>query len=135
VPMVLVRSAQLDVPSVLLTTIDRWNDYAIRAPQVRLDRWQFAADEGGRVVIRGQPLPPLAGQRWVEQDGIAVPAGWWWSPPVEATIVRLVLGLEADDFALWQLDGTWERIGAARFVRASRTAVRATAEASGKREP
>ena len=82
----------------------------------------------GRVAVCGQPLPPLPGQRWVEREGIAVPAGWHWSPPVEATVVRAVFGLQAGDFALWQTDGTWQRIRAADFLPAGRAAVRASAE-------
>jgi len=128
VPMTLVRSACAETAAVLLTTIDRWEAYAVRAPQVRLDRWQFAVANDGRVVVRGEPLPPLAGQRYVEWEGIAVPAGWRWSPPVEAAIMRSVLRLEPGDFALWQIDGTWQQIPAAQFVRASRAAVRASAE-------
>ena len=80
------------------------------------------------MIVRGEPLPPLPGQRWVDREGIAVPAGWRWSPPVEAAIVRAVFGLEPGDFALWQTDGTWQRIRAADFTPASRAAVRASAE-------
>ncbi len=127
-PMVLVRSAHPETASVLLTTIDRWEAYAVRAPQLRLDCWQFAMADDGGVVVRGEPLPPLPGQRWVDREGIAVPAGWCWSPPVEAVIVRAVFGLEPGDFALWQTDGTWQRIRAADFTPASRAAARASAE-------
>jgi hypothetical protein len=117
-----------ETASVLLTSIDGWTAYAIQAPQVRLNRWQFAAAQDGRAIVRGDPLPPLPGERWVEREGIAVPAGWRWSPPVEAAIVRAVFGLEPGDLALWQTDGTWRRIRAADFAPASRAAVRATAE-------
>jgi len=128
VPMLLVRSTRPETASVLLTTMDCWGAYAVQAPQVRLDRWRFAVADDGRVVICGQPLPPLPGQRWVEREGIAVPAGWRWSPPVEAAIVRAVFGLQAGDFALWQTDGTWQRIRAADFLSAGRAAVRASLE-------
>ncbi|MGA2258797.1 MAG: hypothetical protein ABSG53_29370 [Thermoguttaceae bacterium] len=127
-PMVLVRSAHSETTSVLLTTIDRWEAYAVQAPQLRLDCWHFAVADDGRVVVRGAPLPPLPGQRWVDREGIAVPAGWRWSPPVDAAIVRAAFGLEPSDFVLWQTDGTWQRIRAADFVPASRAAVRASAE-------
>jgi hypothetical protein len=124
----LVPSARAAAASVLLTTLDRWEPYATEAPQVRLDRWQFAVADDGRVIVRGEPLPPLPGQRWVEREGIAVPAGWQWSPPVDAAIVRAVFRLEPGDFALWHTDGTWQRIRARDFVPASRSAARASAE-------
>jgi hypothetical protein len=127
-PMVLLRSPHPETASVLLTNVDCWAAYAIQAPQVRLDRWQFAVAKDGRVIVCGNPLPPLPGERWVDREGIAVPAGWRWSPPVEATIVRAVFALEPGDFALWQTDGNWQRIRAADFTPASRSAVRATVE-------
>jgi hypothetical protein len=128
VPMVLVRSARPTNASVLLTTLDCWAAYAVEAPQVRLDRWRFAVADDGRVIICGQPLPPLPGSRWVDREGIAVPAGWHWSPPVEPSIVRAVFRLQPGDLALWQTDGTWQRILAADFVPASRAAVRVSLE-------
>ena len=114
-----------------------WAAYAVAAPQVRLDRWRFAVAGDGRVAVHCQfqsrqvtnlsyILPPLPGQRWVEQEGIAVPAGWTWSPAVETAILRQVFGLAAGDLALWHTDGTWERIAADEFVRSTRTAVRET---------
>jgi hypothetical protein len=128
VPMTLVPSAHAEAASVLLTNMDRWDRYATEAPQVRLDCWQFAVADDGRVIVRGEPLPPLPGQRWVEREGIAVPAGWQWLPPVEGAIVRAVFRLEPGDFALWQTDGTWQRIRAVDFMPASHSAVRASAE-------
>ncbi len=87
----LVRSAQVGEPTVLITSIDTWHSYGRAAPQVRLERWFFAAADDGRIVVRGGPLPPLPGQRFVEQEGIAVPAGWTWHPRVEAGVLRRVL--------------------------------------------
>lgn len=127
-PLVLVRSTQSAPASVLTVSIDFWVAYATEAPQVRLDRLRFAVAEGGRTVIHGQPLPPLVGQRWVDHQGIVVPAGWHWSPPVDAEIVRQAIGLQSSDLALWQTDGSWERIRATEFVQASRAAVRASSE-------
>jgi hypothetical protein len=128
VSMTLVPSAHPETASVLLTTMDRWGAYSAEAPQLRLDCWKFAVADDGRVIVRGEPLPPLPGQRCVESEGIAVPAGWQWSPPLEGAIVRAVFRLEPGDFALWNTDGTWQRIRAADFMPASRSAVRASAK-------
>jgi hypothetical protein len=127
VPLVLERSDHAEESSLLLASWQTWRDYAVDAPQVRLDRWRFALSADGRAAIHGRPLPPLPGEPWVEQDGIAVPAGWAWSPAVEAAIVRQVFGLAAGDVALWHVDGAWEQIAADDFVRATRAAVRQTA--------
>ena len=124
VPLRLVRSAIETEAAVLLTTAETWAAYAIEAPQVRLDRWRFALAADRRVAVHGRPLPPLPGSRWVEEQGIAVPAGWTWSPAVAATVVRGAFGLAAGDVALWHEDGSWEHIRADDFVKASRSAVR-----------
>ncbi len=127
-PLVLVRSCQAEEAKVLITAFETWEEYAVTAPQVRLDRWQFAVAADKRALVRGQPLPPLPGQRWLEREGIAVPAGWKWSPPVEPAVVRCLLGLEGHDLALLHPDGTWEKIPAAGLERVCRSAVRRTAE-------
>ena len=133
----LVRTDRVAEASLLLTRFDLWAAYALEAPQVRLDRWRFAVAADGRVVVHEQALsrpvanlsyglPPLPGDRWVEQEGIAVPAGWTWTPAVAAALLREVFGLAAGDVALWHVDGVWERIAADEFVRATRAAVRET---------
>jgi hypothetical protein len=135
--LALVRSDRMEEASLLLVRFDLWAAYVIDAPQIRLDCWRFAVADDGRVAVRGQSqsrqvanlshaLPPLPGERWVEREGIAVPAGWTWMPAVEAALLRQVFGLAEGDVALWHVDGAWEKIAAEEFVRATRAAVRAT---------
>lgn len=114
--------------SWLLTSLAEWCAYVETAPQARLARWAFAADATGRVVVRGAPLPPLRGVHYVEESGIAVPAGWHWAPAVEAAVVRDVLGLEQGDSALWFADGSWDKIAMGDWIRATRSAARLTLE-------
>jgi len=120
----IVRGGYPAEANVLLTTVDRWRDYAVAAPQIRLDQWAFAVSGNGQVVIRGTPLPPLRGTRFVESSAVATPAGWTWSPPVAIEVVRAVLGLKQDDLALMHADGSWHHILGDDFVRATRSAVR-----------
>lgn len=86
--------------TLLLTSLGVWSEYADSAPQWRLERLVFAMNGSQQVLIRGTPLPPLPGQRWVERSGIATPAGWTWTPEVSATVVRNKLGLEPGELAL-----------------------------------
>ena len=116
----------MEEASLLLVRFDLWAAYAVEAPQIRLDRWRFAVAADGRAAVNGRPLPPLPGRRWVEREGIAVPAGWTWTPAVEVAILRELFGLAEGDVALWHEDGAWERIAAGEFVRATRVAVRET---------
>lgn len=125
----LVRSTQERPAGVLLTDIAAWLAYGITAPQVRLERWQFAAAGDGRLVVRGVPLPGLPGRPYIDDGGIAVPAGWAWAPPVSAEILRQRFGLAERDLALWHEDQTWERVPGDQFVRATRSAIRHTARA------
>lgn len=129
VPLHLVRSAEVGEPDAVLTDLARWESYACIAPQVRLDRWLFTAAGDGRVLVCGRPLPPIPGLRLVERQRVLTPAGWTWSPKVEAVIVRSAGGLQPGDLMLWHVDGRWERIPGEEFVRATRSAVRKTAEA------
>lgn len=122
----LTRSNQVAEPNVLLTSFGAWRDYALQAPQVRLARLSFAVGEEGQTVIRGTPLPPCAGVRYVEHANIAVEAGWQWTPAVTSTVARTVLALQDNDFALVHADQTWDLIPADAFVRATRSAVRLT---------
>jgi hypothetical protein len=113
--------------NLLLATAEAWGIYAATAAQVRLDRWTFAADEQGRVLIRGLPLPPIAGQFYCEEEGIAVPAGWRWDPPLAAAVLRAAIGLAGRDLALLGPDGTCSIVREADWVRATRSAARLTA--------
>ena len=122
------RSVDVVEPSVLLASMDGWLACADTCARVRLDRWRFAVSRDGQVVVHGHPLPSLPGLRLVDYDGIAVPAGWYWSPAVEPAVVRQRWGLEPGDLGLWQTARTWQRIAAGDFVQATRAAIRASAE-------
>jgi hypothetical protein len=115
--------------SVLVTSLQAWVQYASTAPLVRLRPLRFAASADGRVLIRGTPLPPLAGRRYVEHEGAALPGGFAFSPAIDAATVRALLGTDPQSLALFHEDGTCEQIDADEFVPASRAAARATGDA------
>jgi hypothetical protein len=127
-PLELVRGGKPAEPTLLRLELNAWRDYALQAPQVRLECWTFAVSQSGSVLVRGTPLPPLPGERFVESAGVAVPAGWTWAPAVEASVVRDVFGLGAGELALWSTDGSWERVRTEDFVKATRSAVRLSAQ-------
>jgi hypothetical protein len=86
------------------------------------------ADLHHRVFVLGTPLPPIPGQPYSIDGGIAVACGWSLSPAVGSAVIRKMLSLETGDVALFNVDGSFERIAAEHFVRASRTAVRASVQ-------
>jgi MoxR-vWA-beta-propeller ternary system protein len=114
--------------AAILTSIDALSEYADSAPLVRLLRLKFLASSDGRVLIVGAPLPPLAGERFWESEGIFVAAGYRWQPAIDALLVRRALGLAENELAMWRADGTWERASREDLVLARRDAVRATRE-------
>ena len=123
----LVRSTVERAVSLIETTIDLWHRWAAEAPELRLKSLRFAAAADGRVLVQGEPLPPLPGTRYAVSDGIAVPAGWSWAPAIDATIVRQVLELESNQTVLLRTEGPWEIVDEGSFVRARRSAARQTA--------
>lgn len=136
----LVRSESPAEANLLLVGLDAWRAYVDTAPLVRLERLSFALDAARRVLVRGTPLPPLAGKRFVERGGVAVPVGWQWEPAVEVDVLRILLALDAEEpdgsgglgemvvFTTPECD--YERIAVDAFARATRSAVRLSVEAS-----
>jgi hypothetical protein len=124
----LVRGGGARRPSALVTDCDRWLAYASTAAEVRLKSLAFALSQDRRVLIVGWPLPPVAGQAYVVDAGIATPCGWSISPNVGSDAIRKLLLLDEGDVALFAADGSFERIAAEHFVKGGRGAARASAE-------
>jgi hypothetical protein len=129
VQLQLVPSARMGEQSLLETTLAHWAEYVSTAPQWRIDRWSYVAIAGGAALVRGLQLPPLPGTQWVIFGNIAVPAGYHWNPPVEASVLTQLLQLAEHDLALLRPAGTWERINSGDWVKATRSSVRRTREA------
>jgi hypothetical protein len=125
----LVRSAAEHDPELLVTDLYAWTEFARDAAQVRLQCWQFAASAEGLVIIRGKPLAPLAGTRFVLHGNIAVAAGFTWNPRVDPDVLARLFGSSEERLVLWWEDGTFSRLQTEQFVSATRSAIRATAKA------
>jgi hypothetical protein len=128
----LVRDCRERPARALLCAWNTWGAYVTTSPLFRLAGLAYVANSDERVVIRGESLPPLRGQRLTEDEGILVPAGWSWSPNVGAGIVRGAFGLKANESALWLASDRWERVPADAWVSATRSAVRETAREVGR---
>jgi hypothetical protein len=124
-------AARFGDANILIIPLDAWVTYGTDAPQVRLNRLRFAVSSDERVIVQGSPLPPLPGERFYERAGVALPCGWGWSPAIEPDLLRTAWKLGPHDLALVRPDGSWEHIRGEQFVRATRSAIRQSAE----REP
>lgn len=126
VPLQLIRSTDECEPELLLTDLATFQRFVSEAAQVRLGRLHFAAAADGRVLVRGRPLPPLPGSRFVLHCGVAVPAGFSWSPAVSPEVLARRFAVSGEAFVLWKADGTITRLHGEQFIPASRSAVQAT---------
>ncbi len=120
-----------ELPQLLRTEIELWSKYAITAPRIRLERLAFAASTEGVMFIKGDPLPAIAGNRYVLNGRIAVQAGWKWQPAVDSEVLQAALEVRADDLVVMDGNGDWICIAEDCFVQATRSAVRATSEELG----
>lgn len=124
--LLLVRSSDELPASILMTSFSTWADWAQRAPLLRLSPLTFAASFEGHTIVRGSPLPAIAGRRFTEISGVAIPCGFEFSPAVDSASLRKLVMCDADDLILFQEDGSWEVIAENEFVPATRANVRAT---------
>ena len=118
-------SSREGAPNLLAVTLDEWAGYAATAPETRLSKLTFAASDEV-ALIRGLPLPPIPGQTWIEENGIALPSGFRLDPPVSPDVLRNALEVTGGDLVLFYPDGEIDRIALENFVPASRVSVRKT---------
>jgi MoxR-vWA-beta-propeller ternary system domain bpX2 len=128
-PVTLVRSYAEQEAAALLADFAEWAAYAAEAPEVRLKSLRFAVNEERKVLIIGQPLPPLKGLQLANYSGILVPCGLSWSPAVDAAVLSELFHRGAEDFVICFEDHTHQLIKPEQLVSASRSAVRATQSA------
>lgn len=125
VSLQLVRTTEEQEINLLTTPLEQWRSYAMEAPEVRLSKLRFAVSSEGTAAIWGRPCPPISGLRWVERRGIAVPAGFSWSPRVSDEVVRRAFALDEGTVMLWHEDSRISRIREEQFVEATRPHIRA----------
>ncbi len=114
--------------NAMLLEFSRWQDWALQAPEARLERLSFAASASGRVLVCGTPTPSAPGRYFFEADGVLLPAGMRCVPAVPAAVLRQAWRAGEGDVVLWDEAGA-RVLGRELFVPATRANVRATARA------
>jgi MoxR-vWA-beta-propeller ternary system domain bpX2 len=107
---------------LLLTPIETFRAFLSDAPSHRLRPLRFAVNGTGEALVRGRPLPSIPGARYLSRGGVAVPAGWMWTPAVGLSVVRSWLGLAPSTLAIWRVDGTVGEVAESLFAPATRRA-------------
>jgi len=110
--------------AALLTTWAHWKKYVETAPQIRLDQLQFAVSNQAEVLVVGQPLPPIQGKAYWQQDLLLLPNGYDFDLSNMATFISAALSKAQDGYLLFQEEGTFQKIPLQGFVAARRSAVR-----------
>jgi len=124
VPLRLVPSESETEPHAALLEWERFRDYALRAPQVRLDRLRFALSDTDSALVIGSPLPPLPGIRFSLHAGVAIPAGFTWSPRVAPEVLARCIQPPQNGLALWTPDGHIARIHPEQILPITRSTIR-----------
>lgn len=122
----LIRSQTEQSATLLITSQSEWASYAVSAPKIRLRRWTFAVSDDGRVLVRGNPLPPLDGEQYWETEGVAIRVGWECSPALHGPVLQSIVGHPPGGLVLLHTDGSSESVPETAFVTATRSAVRET---------
>ncbi|MCA8986621.1 MAG: hypothetical protein KDA78_03215 [Planctomycetaceae bacterium] len=122
----LVRSSEYRPSSALMCSLDSWLVFVESNLKINFSHCQYAASSDGNVLVIGTPLPALLCQRFVLESGLAIQAGWRWSPQVTSKVIRERLDLESGQFAILFPDRPAEVIEPDQFVPATRQSVRRT---------
>ena len=130
VSLQLVRSFDEHEPALLLSSIADFASFSASAAAIRLNPLRCAANASGEVLIRGNPLPPLSGRRFVLHGRVAISTGFTWQPAVSVELLERAFNVSGDAMILWHEDGAITRLHAEQFISVTRSAVRATAAAS-----
>lgn len=135
-PLRLVREDSIREANLLEIPFTVWAAYASSAPAARLARLSFAASATGLALVRGSPLPSLPGRRLVEEGGVAVDAGWTWSPPLSPVALCATVGAREGDLVILSCapggDVGCQIVPGDALVLASRSGVRLSAAALGE---
>jgi hypothetical protein len=126
VALAVVRSSLQREAGAVLCGIAEWKRFAAAAAEARLSRLRFAADARGRVIARGRPVAAIGGVSLVDDQGVMVPCGWAWDPPIQAAAIREMMGTSREDAVVFDEEGAVEVIRAVSFVAATREGARRT---------
>lgn len=143
--LVLERSSNERQDVILVTDWTSFQGWALSAPEIRLQACRFAVEEttrierdsnltnSVRVVIQGDPLPPLSGERYWLAGCVGVPLGYRWSPAVDVlTLETIVCGKHADHgkndkIWIWNREhNTMDEIAVSDMLPVTRSNVRGT---------
>ena len=108
----LIRCESERPAELLLCDSQPFSDWVGQAAEVRLQQCRFAIGETpqSKILVRGNPLPPVAGQLFWLAAQVAIPLGLTWRPHIDQASMNGVIFSAADagadsterSIAVWQ---------------------------------
>ena len=122
----IISSKNFQPGAALLTSLTVWKNYAETASSTRLNNLRFAVSEKNKVLVVGNPLPPLPGiEYWISND-ILVPCGYDFEYRLESVLIKEQFNPGNDSLLLFNKEGEIQLINKSLFVPAKRSAIRLT---------
>lgn len=117
----LVASANTQKGEALLTDISHLKQYAANAYRFRLQGLQHVL-LGNKVLLTGNPLPPLPGTEYWRYNNVLLPAGYAFE--YETTATALLLHIKANNaLPVFDADGTYSLIPLQLFIPVTRSSI------------
>lgn len=126
IPLRLIRSEIVRPIRMLSLKLAAFSQWVGSSPSIRFRDLTFACSIDGQVLVRGNPVPPLPGRRYVLEDGLAMPAGFALDPPLPVSVVRRLFDTNRAAVIRFEEDAEVEVIEDSVFVPVTRAGVRMT---------
>lgn len=111
--------------NLLITSVEACRVWAEHASALRLARLSIASDlSQQRVLVKGTPLPPLPGARYVINDSVGLPTGYDFDLSISRVDVVSLLRLSPGQCALFEPDGSWSVFNDDDLTAATRSTLR-----------
>jgi len=139
------RSEIVQQEAILVTGWETFRDWALSAPEIRIRACRFAVRRSSiqgreseladltRVVIRGNPLPSLMGERYWLAGRVGIPLGYQWFPEVDVPTLEAIVGRSGmahsglHHFWIWRPEeDVVDEIQGSELIAVTRASVRAT---------
>jgi len=119
-----IGNGSIPIASYLLTSMERWSEFALSCPEVRLKQLRFAVNRNSQAIIHGTPLPTIEGQYFYSSGRVVCQLATAWKPRVSTEVLAELFDLQPSQLLLIQQGEQPVVIDEAAFVGATRMAVR-----------
>lgn len=120
----IIKSNFYQESSALITDFSTFINYIEIASEIRFKHLIFSLSNDNRVIIIGNPLPPIKGNEYWLKNNILIPCGYNFEIPIISSIISKKENLENNAFLLVNINNVYEKIQKENFVPVTRSSVR-----------